>query len=317
MYRVGALGDKMMASSLLTLNDISPKELHQIFKRAKAFKAKIKKHKKINTLQGRVVGLFFEKPSTRTRVSFETAVTRLGGKAVYLASKDLQHSRGESIKDIAQTLGSYLDALIARVYAHKTVEELARYAKVPVINGLSDLTHPTQIICDLFTILEIKKKLKGLALAYIGDGNNICCSLFMGAAMTGMDMTAACPGGYYPNEGIFKTAQQIAKKTGAKLRIVEDPKNAAKDADILYTDVWVSMGQEKQKEERLKAFKGYQVNAAILKLAKKGASVMHCLPAYKGLEIAEDVIEGPQSIIWQQTENKVYGAAGILDFMLR
>ena len=306
-----------MARSLLALNDIRSKELYQIFKRAKTFKAKIKKHKTINTLQGRVIGLFFEKPSMRTRVSFETAVTRLGGKAVYLPSGELQQSRGESIRDIAQTLGSYLDALVARVYVHKTVEELARYAGVPVINGLSDLTHPTQIICDLFTIMEIKQKLKGLTLAYIGDGNNICCSLFTGAAMTGMNMTAACPGGYYPNEGVFRAAGKLAKKTGAKLKIVKDPRDAARDADILYTDVWVSMGQEKQKEKRLKAFNGYQVNAGILKLAKRGAHVMHCLPAYKGLEITEDVIEGRQSIIWQQAENKVYGAAAILDFMLR
>jgi ornithine carbamoyltransferase len=305
-----------MAKSLLALNDISPEELNQIFKRAKTFKAKIKKHKTINTLQGKVVGLFFEKPSTRTRVSFETAVTRLGGKALYLPPGELQLSRGESMKDIAQTLGSYLDALVARVYAHKTVEELAGHAGIPVINGLSDLTHPTQIICDLFTILEIKRRLKGLTLAYIGDGNNICCSLFMGAAMTGMNMTAACPGGYHPNEGIFKAAGKLAKKTGAKLNVIENPRDAAKNADILYTDVWVSMGQEKQREERLRTFKEYKIDADILKLAKKGASVMHCLPAYKGLEITEDVIEGPQSIIWPQAENKVYGAAGILDFML-
>ncbi|UCD55602.1 MAG: ornithine carbamoyltransferase [Candidatus Omnitrophota bacterium] len=306
-----------MSRSLLTLNDISPKELHQIFKKAKTFKAKIKEHKVINTLQGRVVGLFFEKPSTRTRVSFETAVARLGGKTVYLPSGESQQSRGESIKDIAQTLGSYLDALVARVYIHKTVEELARYAGIPVINGLSDLTHPTQIICDLFTILEIKQKLKGLTLAYIGDGNNICCSLFMGAAMTGMNMTAACPEGYHPNKDIFRNAEQIAEKTKAKLKIVENPKDAAKDADILYTDVWVSMGQEKEREKRLKAFEGYQINADILKLAKKKASVMHCLPAYKGLEITEDIIEGPQSIIWQQAENKIYGAAAVLDFILQ
>lgn len=305
-----------MVRSLLGLNDISVKELYQILEKAKVFKAKIKEHKAINTLRGRVAGLFFEKPSTRTRVSFETAVARLGGKTVYLPSGELQLSRGESIKDIAQTLGSYLDVLVARVYLHQTVKELAEYAGVPVINGLSDLTHPTQIICDLFTILEVKAGLKGLTLAYIGDGNNICCSLFTGAAMTGMNMTVASPAGYHPNESIFKNAGQIAKKTGAKLKIVKNPKDAAKDADILYTDVWVSMGQEKEKKKRLKAFEGYQINAGILKLARKGAPVMHCLPAYKGLEITEDVIEGQQSIIWQQAENKVYGAAAILDFML-
>lgn len=305
-----------MARSLLTLKDISREDLFSIFDKAKALKADIKKRKTINTLQNKVLGILFEKPSTRTRASFETAALRLGGKVVYLSSNELQLRRGEPVKDTARILGSYLDGLVARVYEHKTVEELSHHAGVPVINGLSDFTHPTQAVCDLFTVLEVKGKLEGLTLAYIGDGNNVCQSLFLCCALAGMNMTAACPSGYHPNADIFKDARQIAQETGSEIRVVEAPKDAAEGADILYTDVWVSMGQEEEKDEKLKIFQGYQVNAGLLKAASTDASVMHCLPAYRGLEITDDIMEGPQSIVWQQGENKMYGAAAILDFFL-
>ena len=303
-----------MARSLLTLKDLSSKDLFAILERARKLKADIKQRKEITALNNRVVGILFEKPSTRTRASFEAATLRLGGQALYMSSNELQLKRGEPVKDTARILGSYLDVLVARVYEHQTVEELAQYAGIPVINGLSDFTHPTQAVCDLFTVLEVKGTLEGLTFAYIGDGNNVCQSLILGCALAGMNMVAACPEGYHPDQGILKSAEQIASKTGAGIRVVEDPEEAAKGADILYSDVWVSMGEEEEKEAKLKIFKGYQINATLLKIAAKDASVMHCLPAYRGLEITDDVMEGPQSIIWQQGENKMHGAAAILDF---
>ena len=306
-----------MTNSLLSVSDLSRRELYSIFHTAKDFKTKIRKRETIDVLKNRVVGLLFEKPSTRTRTSFEAATLRLGGQAIYLPSSELQLSRGEPIKDTARILGGYLDAIVARVYAHDTVVQLSKHSGIPVINGLSDLEHPTQIVCDLFTIMEAKEKIEGLTLAFIGDGNNMCNSLLLGAAITGMNMTAACPDDYHPNKEIFEKAKGIAEKTGAELKIVQNPKDAAENADILYTDVWVSMGQDKEREERMKAFQGYQISSELLKLAAEDAVVMHCLPAHRGLEITDDVIEGKQSIVWTQGENKLHGAAAILDFLLK
>ena len=303
-----------MARSLLTLNDLSSEDLFGIFEKARQLKDRIKKRETITTLNNKVVGILFEKPSTRTRASFEVAVLRLGGKALYLSSGELQLKRGEPVKDTARILGSYLDALVARVNEHQTVEDLAQYAGIPVINGLSNFTHPTQAICDLFTVLEVKGRLKGLTLAYIGDGNNVCQSLILGCALSGMNIVAACPQGYHPDPEILRVGKQLSMNTGSRIRVVEAPEEAAEGADVLYSDVWVSMGEEEEKEARLKIFQGYQINAALLKIAAKDASVMHCLPAYRGLEITEDVMEGPQSIVWRQGENKMHGAAAIMDF---
>ncbi|HVP16037.1 MAG TPA: ornithine carbamoyltransferase [candidate division Zixibacteria bacterium] len=305
-----------MKRSFLSVRDASRQDLDLIFERTKELKAEIRERENINSLKNRIVGILFEKPSTRTRTSFEAATLRLGGQALYLPSSELQLSRGEPVKDTARILGGYLDAIVARVYAHDTVVQLSKYSKIPVINGLSDLEHPTQMVCDLFTILEVKGELEGLTLAFIGDGNNMCNSWLLGAAAVGMNMVAACPNGYHPDKGIFEKAKKIAKKTGVELKIVKSPKDAAQEADILYTDVWVSMGEEKEKARRLKAFKGYQINSALVKAAAKDAIVMHCLPAHRGLEITDDVIEGKQSVVWTQGENKLYGAAGILDFFL-
>lgn len=304
-----------MARSILVLNELSRADLFTIFDKIKEDKAKIKKGEKLNALDNKVVGLLFEKPSTRTRVSFESAVLRLGGSPIYLSSNELQLKRGEPVKDTARILGGYMDILVARVFEHKTVQELSDFSGVSVLNGLSDRSHPTQAICDLYTILEVRGFLKGLTMSYIGDGNNVCYSLLMACALAGMNMNAACPAGYFPNQSIVDTARGLAAKTGAKLQIMQDPIEATKGVDIVYTDTWVSMGEEKEKENKIKAFDGYQVNAELLKVAAKDASVMHCLPAYRGLEITEDVMEGPQSIIWQQGENKMYGAVGILDFI--
>jgi ornithine carbamoyltransferase len=304
-------------NSFLSVLDISQEDLYDIFERTKRFKDEVKHNGMVKnkSLDKKIIGLLFEKPSTRTRTSFEVAVLRLGGLAVYLPSSELQLSRGEPVKDTARILGGYLDSLIARVYTHDTVSQISNYSNVPVVNGLSDLEHPTQIVCDLFTIWEIRNKLKGYTLAFIGDGNNMCNSFLLGTALTGMNMSIACPKDYGPDENILEKARAIADNTGSQLKTFEKPKDAVKGADILYTDVWVSMGQEEEREKRLKIFKEYQINRDLLKHAKEDAMVMHCLPAHRGLEITDDVIEGSHSIVWQQGENKLYGAMGILDFI--
>ena len=302
-----------MAGSFLTAQGISSEQLFEIFDRIKILKHDMKQGKTLNVLQNKVIGILFEKPSTRTRTSFESAILRLGGASIYLPVGDLQIKRGEPIQDTGRMFGSYLDALVARVYEQQTIDDLSRYSGIPVINGLSDLAHPTQAVCDIFTVLEVKGSVKGLKLAYIGDGNNVCHSLLTVCALAGMHMTVACPKGYCPDPEILQKAQAIAAETGSKLAVLESPEEASVGAHILYTDVWVSMGEEEEKDTKLEIFKGYQINEDLLKVAAEDARVMHCLPAHRGLEITDDIIEGPQSIVWQQAENKMYGAAGILD----
>ncbi len=305
-----------MAGSFLTAQGLSSEQLSEIFDRIKVLKLDMKQGKSLKVLQNKVIGILFEKPSTRTRTSFESAILRLGGSTIYLPVENLQIKRGEPIKDTGRMFGSYLDALVARVYKQQTVEDLSRFSGIPVINGLSDLAHPTQAVCDIFTVLEVKGRVKGLKLAYIGDGNNVCHSLLMVCALAGMHMTVACPTGYCPDPGILNKAQAIAAQTGVKLVVVESPEEASVGADILYTDVWVSMGEEDEEKTKLEIFQGYQINEELLKVAAENAHVMHCLPAHRGLEITDEVIEGPRSIVWQQAENKMYGAAGILDYFV-
>ena len=298
------------------MSDASKLELDRVLARSKAIKTLVKRGRSLATLKGKIAGLLFEKPSTRTRTSFEVAARRLGGDSIYLAANELQLSRGELVKDTARILGGYLDGIVARVYAHDTVVQLAKYSRVPVVNALSDLEHPTQIVSDLFTIQEAKGKLKGLKLTYVGDGNNVCNSLLLGGALEGMNMAVACPVGYEPNATVLREAEKISRTSGGNIDVSHDPLEAAKDADLLYTDVWVSMGDEASKEKRMKGFNGYQINSDLLRVAKKDASVMHCLPAHRGLEITDDVIEGKQSIVWQQGENKLYGAASLLEWLM-
>lgn len=305
-----------MARSFLTETDVTLNELNDIFARIKKRKEQIKKRESIDVLKNKVVGLLFEKPSTRTRNGFESAVWRMGGSAIYMASGELQIKRGEPIKDTARILGGYMDCLVARVYSHDTVTGLAKFAGVPVINALSDFNHPTQVVGDFFTIIEVFGSLKGIKLTYIGDGNNVCTSLLTISAMTGVDINVACPKGYYPDEAVLAEANTLAKESGSKIQIIEDVMEASKGANVLYSDVWVSMGDDAQKEKRLKDLNGYQINKEVLKVAAKDAKVMHCLPAYRGLEITDEMMECPQSIIWQQGENKMHSAAGILDFFL-
>lgn len=302
--------------SFLSVADASKLEMDRVLARAKTIKTLIKRGRSIATLKGKIAGLLFEKPSTRTRTSFEVGARRLGGDSIYLAANELQLSRGEPVKDTARILGGYLDGIVARVYAHDTVVQLAKYSTVPVVNALSDLEHPTQIVSDLFTIQEVKGRLKGLKLVYVGDGNNVCNSLLLGGAMEGMRISIACPPGYEPNATILREAEKTSQTTDGNIDVSHDPMEAARDADLLYTDVWVSMGDEASKEKRMRDFNGYQINDDLLKVARKDVSVMHCLPAHRGLEITDDVIEDKRSIVWQQGENKLYGAASVLEWLI-
>jgi len=303
--------------SFLSVADVSKVEFAGLLERTKALKEGILKRQTGSLLSQKVVGLLFEKPSTRTRSSFEVAAFRLGAEPMYMQASELQATRGEPIQDTARILGSYLDCIVARVYSHDTVVQLAKHSHVSVINALSDLEHPTQIVSDFLTIIESKGKLQGLTLAYIGDGNNVCNSLLLGCALSGMNMNVACPEGYDPDKTILEKAQGLARESNAKLMVVRKPSDAAQGADVLYTDVWVSMGEDAERDRRMKAFQGYQINSALLKTAKPDAVVMHCLPAHRGLEITDDVIEGKQSIVWQQGANKLYSAASVLEFCLK
>ncbi|MEM2876264.1 MAG: ornithine carbamoyltransferase [Candidatus Bathyarchaeia archaeon] len=263
-------------------------------------------------LRDHVVGLLFEKPSTRTRCSFQSAVYRLGGEAIYMRPEELQASRGEPVKDTARVLGSYLDCIIIRTYSQSYLEEFAEYSDAPVVNALSDLEHPTQVICDLYSIVEAKGNIKDLKIAWVGDGNNVCNSLLLACGQIGLDLDVACPEEYAPNKTILEIALKFSIESGAEINIVRKPEDAVRDADVVYTDTWVSIGQEKTAQAKVKAFKGYQVNERLLGFAKDDAVVMHCLPAYRGMEITDSVLEGGRSIVWEQSKNKIYSAEAIL-----
>ncbi len=299
---------------ILSVSDLSRDEIFFFLEKTKKLKATVKNKK--GTFSGRILGLLFEKASTRTRASFEAAMGQLGGEVMYMRTDELQLGRGEPIRDTARVLTEYLDALVLRTYRHETAEEFARYCDIPVINGLSDHEHPTQFLCDLYTILEARDQLEGLNFAWIGDGNNVCNSWLLGASIMGINISVATPKRYAPNRDVLKRAKELADKSGSKLEAVSDPKEAAKHADILYTDVWTSMGQEEEAEKRMKAFRGYQINKDLLKVARKDAIVMHCLPAHRGMEITEDVLEGSRSIVWRQAENKLHGAKAILNLVI-
>ena len=307
----------MQSKSFLSVADLSKDEFADLLDRTRVLKEVIVKREGDDILPKKVIGLLFEKPSTRTRTSFEAAALRLGAEPIYMQSSEMQGTRGEPIQDTARILGDYLDCIVARVYAHDTVIQLAKYSNVSVINALSDLEHPTQIVSDFLTIIESKGKLQGLTLAYIGDGDNVCNSLLLGSALSGMNMNVACPEGYDPDKTLLDKAQKLASASNATLTVMRKPSDAAGGADVLYTDVWVSMGEDAERDKRMKAFQGYQINSALLKAAKPDAVVMHCLPAHRGLEITDDVIEGKQSIVWQQGANKLYSAASVLQLCLK
>jgi ornithine carbamoyltransferase len=267
-------------------------------------------------LPGRTLGLLFTKPSTRTRVSFEVGVAQLGGVGLYLAGGELQLGRGETIRDTATVLSRYLDGLVVRTFAQADVEELAAHASIPVINGLTDAAHPCQALADLMTIRERLGRLDGLRVAYVGDGNNVCASLMVAAAKLGLDFVAATPAGYEPTDRAVQSAREAAAASGGAVDLVRDPREAARGADALYTDVWTSMGQEEERERRLRDLVGYRVDADLVALAAPGAIVLHCLPAHYGEEITEDVLYGPQSAVWDEAENRLHSQKALLALVI-
>ncbi len=292
--------------------ELTRKEVEDITKLA----LKLKK-RPTPLLKNKVLAMIFQKPSTRTRMSFEVAMLELGGHAVNLSMNDLQLSRGETIEDTARTLSVYTDAIGARVNDHKDIVKLTDAANVPVINMLSDMYHPCQVLGDLLTIREVKHKLSGLKLAWIGDGNNVCNSLIAGCAIMGINSTVACPDGYEPYREAMDFAKRMAVKNKCVFEITNDPKKAVKNADIVYTDAFVSMGKEAERDVRMKTFlPHYQVNTDLMKLAKPNAIFMHCLPAKRGEEVTEDVIDGKQSVVWQQAENRLHSQKALLCLLL-
>jgi ornithine carbamoyltransferase len=308
--------EKLKIKSLISCADLTLKEYQIIFKLTEELKKKQKKGIRHHILSGKTLGMIFEKSSTRTRVSFEVGMYQLGGHALYLSSNDLQLGRGETIADTAKVMSRYVDGIMARTYAHKTVEDLALFGSVPVINGLSDQEHPCQVICDYFTVKEKLGKLKGVKFAYLGDGNNMAHSLYLAGAILGIDLSFAHPEGYMPDKDVIIRAKEFAKKSGSKIEIYLDPVKAVKDADVVYTDVWTSMGQEKEKIKRLKDFKHYQINAELMKNAKKKALVMHCLPAHRGEEITDEVIDGPNSIVFDEAENRLHTQKAVMALLM-
>jgi ornithine carbamoyltransferase len=303
---------------ILSIADLSTSEIDRILMLAGKLKREQKKGKSRPFLRGKTLGMIFQKPSTRTRVSFEVGMYQLGGDAIYLGANDIQLSRGETIEDTAKTLSLFLDCILARVYNHEDIQTFARHASVPVINGLSDSFHPCQVLADLMTIRERKKKLKGLQLAWLGDGDNVCNDLMLGCAKTGISMTAACPKGYEPLEEIIKLANAEGKKTGVAIVVTEDPSLAVRNADIIATDTFISIGKEGERTMREATFlPNYQVNTDIMKLAKEDAIFMHCLPARRGMEVTSDVIDGRWSVVWQEAENRLHAQKALLCVLMK
>ncbi len=296
---------------LLSFSD-AKNEADEILKLSDKFKKRLITGK---PLEGKTLAMIFEKSSTRTRISFEVGMYQLGGTSLYLSINDLQIGRGEIISDTARAMSRYVDGVMIRAIDHDDVEEFSKYSKVPVINGLTNKEHPCQAFADILTIYEYKKSLN-IHLAFLGDGNNVCNSLLLASAIFGMDMTVICPTGYEPNNEIIEKALKYAKKSGSNIKITENI-GAVKGADVIYTDVWVSMGDEKDESKRLKDLRNYQVNETIMKEADPQAIVMHCLPAVRGQEITEKVIDGPQSVVWDQAENRLHAQKAILYKLLK
>lgn len=301
---------------LISLHDMTASEFEEVFALSAKLKSELKKGVEHHILKGKTLGMIFTKSSTRTRVSFETGMFQLGGYPLFLSSADIQLGRGETIYDTAQVLSRYLDGIMIRTFDQSDVEGLATHGSIPVINGLTDLMHPCQILADLFTVLEHKGTLKGLKLAYIGDGNNVANSLLHGCSKVGMDISVASPKGHTCNEAIISEAIEDAKSSGSRIVMTNDPAEAVKGADVVYTDTWVSMGQEAEKEERLKIFEPYRVDSDLFSLADKDAVFLHCLPAYRGYEVTGDVIDGPRSLIFDEAENRLHVQKAIMVMLM-
>jgi ornithine carbamoyltransferase len=301
-----------MNKHLLTLHDWSTEEILDTLKLAAQLKDEQKKGIEHHHLKGKTLGMIFSKSSTRTRVSFEVGMYQLGGSALFLSSNDIQLGRGETIYDTANVLSRFVDGIMIRTFKQSDVEDLAKYGTIPIINGLTDLVHPCQILADFQTVIEKKGKLKGLKMAFIGDGNNVCHSLLYGCAKVGMDIAVATPVGYECDAEVVKNAMADAEKTGAKITITNSPEEAIKDADAVYADTWISMGQESEKEEKVKIFMPYQINKELFSKAKPDAIFLHCLPAYRGYEVTEDVIDGPNSVIFDEAENRLHAQKAVM-----
>ncbi|MGQ0695535.1 MAG: ornithine carbamoyltransferase [Nitrospiraceae bacterium] len=300
------------SKDLLDVAAMPRKQIDLLLRLATSLKAKHRRGTSHWLLPGKTLGLLFQKPSTRTRVSFEAGMNQLGGHALVLPMADIQLSRGETVSDTARVLSRYLDGIVIRTYDHAIVEEWAAEASMPVINGLTDHSHPCQALSDLLTIREIKGRLKGLSIAYVGDGNNVANSLIEAGAKMGMRVVVGCPAGYQPDQHVIDRARVEAETTGAAIEVLENPQVAVKEADVVYTDVWISMGREREQARRLKALSSYQLNGRLLHRAKPDAIVMHCLPAHRGEEITAEVLDGPQSVVIDQAENRLHMQKAIL-----
>lgn len=300
----------------LSLKDFSSEEIYALLDIGVRLKREQRNGGNETYLQGKTLGMIFHKSSTRTRVSFEVGMVQLGGYPLYLSASELQLGRGETIADTAMVLSRYLDGIMIRTYSHFQIEELAKYAEIPIINGLTDFFHPCQVLSDLMTVREYKGNLQGLKLTYIGDGNNVAHSLMYGCVRLGMDITVITPPGYEPNAKVYNNSLKMGAETGSEVIITSDLTEGLAGAQIVYTDVWASMGQEAEREPRLKAFRSYQVNQETLDLAEKNAIVMHCLPAHREEEITSEVMDGPQSVIFDQAENRLHAQKALLTALL-
>ncbi len=299
-----------MARHLLCLADETREELRTLLDLARMIKANPRGFR--DACAGQTLAMIFQKPSLRTRVSFQTGIQQLGGQGIYLGPTDIQLHRGESIADTAAVLSRYVDGIMARVFAHSDLEDLAASATIPIINGLSDLLHPCQVLADLLTVQEKHGRLAGLKLAYVGDGNNMAHSLLYGGAQVGMTVSVSHPRGYAPDPEVLTRAREIAAVTGGAIQVTEDPQVGVAEADVVYTDVWASMGQEAEAAERLKRFEGFQVDAAMMARANPGAIFLHCLPAHRGEEVSAEVIDGPASVVFDQAENRLHAQKALM-----
>jgi ornithine carbamoyltransferase len=308
-----AVADRLKGRSFTRVADWSREELLEVLDLADELKRLQQGREEHHLLPGRTLGMIFQKPSTRTRVSFEVGIYQLGGIALHLSAGDLQLGRGETIKDTARVLSRYLDAIMIRTFAQSDVDELAEHASIPVINGLTDSAHPCQALADVMTIRERFGRLEGLKVVYLGDGNNVCASLMVACAKLGMDFVAATPPGYRPAEEPVR----IAREAGGSVELVDDPRGAARGADVLYTDVWTSMGQDEEREQRLRDLAGYGIDAELVALAGDDAIVLHCLPAHYGEEITEDVLYGRQSAVWDEAENRLHAQKALMALVIR
>lgn len=303
-----------MKKDFLSIADWSSKELAKILELSAKMKSRPEKYK--DSIKGKSIALIFEKQSLRTHVTFDVGIHQLGGHSVYLTQSDINLGKRESIYDVSKNLERWMSGVVVRTYAHQICVDMARYMTIPVVNALTDFEHPCQAVGDFLTAIEHLGSLKKKKFAFIGDGNNVCNSLMMMSAKLGMNFVAATPEGYEPQVEVVKVSKKAAKETHVSVEAVHDPKEAVKDADVIYTDVWVSMGQEAEKEKRLKDFHGFQVNKELMKLAKKSVIFMHCLPAHRGEEVADDVIDSKQSVVWDESENRLHSQKAIIYTLL-